>query len=347
MALTRILLIICFAIPFHMNAQTESRILSQATLHIDLELIPVDIADSEWDATYSIELTRAIKRDNLPAEITISIDKHRYRKEQVDQEWGWKGKSIEIFDLTNDKGWYCKSHPLLKGYIPFSPALPGEQIFEEEVDEPVVELLDEHKKFLGLDCRKARWTSEEETWNVWYAEGVTLEDDLEFIWGLPGIPGLILEMAERPEKGQVSTRLYKVKSVDETVPEASLFETPTDYHPYESSIAARKAVLALLQQSYSDSASEIDHIEGPWQLSGFPDEMYLKVEVVEDKPVLMQEIGTGKAVKLPILIGEEGFLQVNGLEFKQYQLGKKGKRLDLVGKSAFRFRKVKEGKFPR
>lgn len=344
MSLSRIFLIISFAISYSMNAQTVSRTLSHGTLQIELKLIPVDIPEENWDSDYSIQLTRAIKRSNLPESIAITFGGNRYRKVQVDQEWGWEGKSMEFFDLKSEKGWFCKEHPLLKACVPFSPAFPGEPDELEEIDEPVIELLDETREILGFSCRKARWSTDEEGWEVWYAEQLALKDEMEFLWGLPGIPGLIMEMTERPERGQVSKRHYQIKLLYDSPPSPTEFEIPGDYRPFDNSTQARKTVLELVQQSIADKDQKISKVEGPWRIKDFSDELYLKVEIKDGTPVLIKELGEGVAKKMPVSVGGDQLLQVNGLEFTLYQVSEDGKQLERVGKSPFQFQKAKSRK---
>lgn len=331
-------LLALLAIPLQMNSQTASRMLKHGTLHIALQMKPVEIAASSWRSNYSVELTRAIKRGNLPSRISIAFDQKRYLKVQEDRQWGWWGKSTELFDLSTEKGWFCKEHPLMNARTAFSPGQPGDF---EEVDEPVVELLEERKEISGQTCRKARWMSEEGAWTLWYAEGVQMPEQLEFIWGLPGIPGVIMEMVESPGPGQVSVRHYTVESLDESPLSEHALTPPEGYKAFNSSTEARRAVLELQQKDVAGENPTFGSLKGPWKLTGAQDELFLKVEKREGQTVLVKELGAGEARVSPILMGENRFLLVEGLEFKLYRYDKKAKVLEQVGQSAFRFEKAK------
>lgn len=317
-----------------------TKMVTYGTLEIQQVLIPASVDEAKWNSDYSVEFTRKIMRGNLFETSRISFDASHFRRELVDNQWDWLGRSIEIFDKDAQKGSFCKEHQFMNLSIPFYPEWQNEEIVEE-VEEPEIRLQDEYKEILGHRCQKALWSkSDGLTREVWFATDLVLAEWLRPLWGLEGITGLILEMVVPAARNQVAGRHFLVTELDLNKPDASSFEVSDDFSAFAKYTEAREAINKAALEAAAKETSKPANLTGPWKLVSEHDTIFLEL-VSFGKDFRLQQLHPGSEVQSKLAIPGDKHLWVqNGKSYQVYSLNSEGNLLTRADHPAFQFKKV-------
>ncbi|HHG85742.1 MAG TPA: hypothetical protein ENJ82_13420 [Bacteroidetes bacterium] len=319
-----------------MNAQSSSQPLTSTTLEIGLELLPVVVEN--WQGGYSLALTQAIKRANLPSRISLSLFEQQYERIFYTGQVNMQRRSREVYDLDSKMGWMETNLMGLNASIPFIPDWVGNSPIIEEVDPPQVEFLAEYREILGYKCQGALWTNDEgEAWEVWFTRELSWPVRWGALWGLPEIPGMILEQTERPGPGQVSAKHWAILKIDFEVPSKTHFTPSADRTSFTDIKEARQASFDLLKKDLNPKPFCHDRLAGPWKLDGFMDKLWLWLEKEEGQTYL-HLLGPGQKHQIfSAYLGDKLILAVKPAETRIYKLDSKGNLLMQSGMPAFRF----------
>ena len=328
---------------------SNTKMLTQGTLEIELDLIPSPTVPANWDSDYSISFTRKIIEGNLPSQIKIAWDENQYRKDQLDNQMNWLSWSSEFYDREAGRGLFCKEHQYLPFCIPFTPDWTEveeiEEEEEEEVDEPSIELVEEFKEILGYRCQKANWKSDSESWEIWFSPDLKLPEQWSALWGKPGIPGLALEMKAGDEPRRLVQEHYRVIGLNTDAPTNLKMEGGDRFQLFGNSASAKGAIENKASAVASKQPVDMTRFLGPWKLDSEEDKVFLTVNRLGEKYQLAYYYPTREKKIAKVIWGEQGFYQKEGSDIILMQLSGDGNSLTRADHPAFKFDKISEREF--
>ena len=261
---------------------TQPRIIEQATIRYEIAVVP-ESKQPSGPAAFSPELTREIIRYNIPAAREVWFDGNQSRVEEVNVDYGFKGRAITISRGAGQPLHDCKELQFLRFCVVRSPA---PEPIEEETTVPRIEIGDETREIAGHVCRRARYETGNQAWHIWFSEALRLDDPTGAVIARDGIPGAILEIEEIPvARGALAHRRTTVTAISTSPVPAGIFQVPPDFEQMQSIEEAR----AVNRQRMEAAARAMPRpgdaararFTGWWRLESRTDVILLEVTAVE------------------------------------------------------------------
>ncbi|MEO6327906.1 MAG: hypothetical protein ABIO55_03200 [Ginsengibacter sp.] len=238
--------------------------------------------------TYSKKLWHQILHYNIPSGKEVFFNGILSRTDTTDVELGYKSP-VTILKKSNEKKYrYCKKFPFFNFWVNNTEDLSstGEYFIEQ------VELLKEHKKIAGFNCKCAKIIAASKTYIIYYTEALKIKDPTNAALSNKNINGFILQQDEIPVAKDVYYYLrYTVKNFDFKTPVASSkFNIPRSYIHFSNTDKVRAENRRMMNKIFSSKKTPNKFTEkqkttfnGHWKMDKFKDKIVMKVEYAGSK----------------------------------------------------------------